>query len=155
MPLSWLHRIPLADPPATARCGMQLAAVLQPGDIVALQGELGAGKTTLARAVIHNLMAAATPVPSPTFTLLQQYATPRGTVWHFDLYRIKHAEEIHELGWDDALADGIMLVEWPEHAGGYLSETALQCRLSATPEGGRMATLCGDDVWASRLRGIF
>ena len=111
----------LADETATEQLGATLAARLHPGDVVGLRGELGSGKTTLARAILRA--AAGDPeliVPSPTFTLVEVYETPRGTFWHFDLYRLEAAEQVYELGWEEALAEGIALVEWPERLGRLL-----------------------------------
>jgi tRNA threonylcarbamoyladenosine biosynthesis protein TsaE len=106
---------------ATEQLGGTLAARLKPGDVVGLKGELGAGKTTLARAILRA--AAANPdmiVPSPTFTLVEVYDTPRGPIWHFDLYRLEAPEQVYELGWEEALAEGIVLIEWPERLGKLL-----------------------------------
>jgi len=111
----------LPDESATERLGATLAERLRVGDVVGLKGELGAGKTTLARAIIRA--AAGDPeliVPSPTFTLVEVYETPRGSFWHFDLYRLEAAEQVYELGWEEALAEGIALVEWPERLGPLL-----------------------------------
>lgn len=113
----------LADEAATEQLGAALAARLKPGDVVALKGDLGAGKTTLARAIIRA--AAGDPdliVPSPTFTLVETYDTPRGTYWHFDLYRLETPEQVFELGWEEALAEGIVLLEWPERLDALLPE---------------------------------
>jgi tRNA threonylcarbamoyladenosine biosynthesis protein TsaE len=113
--------LPLADETATEQLGATLAARLKPGDVVGLKGELGAGKTTLARAILRA--AADDPVlivPSPTFTLVEVYDTPRGTYWHFDLYRLETPEQVFELGWEEARADGIVLLEWPERLGPLL-----------------------------------
>ena len=106
----------------TARFAGDLAKKLRPGDIVFLEGDLGMGKSVFARALIRAL--ADEPdldVPSPTFTLVQVYETGKGPVWHFDLYRIKSPEEIWELGWEEALAGGIILVEWPSRLGNGLA----------------------------------
>ena len=111
----------LPDERATDELGATLAARLRIGDVVALQGGLGVGKTTLARAILRA--AAGDPaliVPSPTFTLVEVYDTPRGPYWHFDLYRLERPEQIYELGWEEALADGISLIEWPERLGPLL-----------------------------------
>ena len=111
----------LADEAATERLGTMLAERLKPGDVVGLKGPLGSGKTTLARAILRA--AAGDPaliVPSPTFTLVEVYETPRGAYWHFDLYRLETPEQIYELGWEEALAEGIVLVEWPERLGTLL-----------------------------------
>jgi tRNA threonylcarbamoyladenosine biosynthesis protein TsaE len=113
----------LADEAATEKLGAALAARLKPGDVVALEGPLGSGKTTLARAILRA--AADQPdliVPSPTFTLVEVYETPQGTFWHFDLYRLETPEQVFELGWEEALAEGIVLIEWPERLGDLLPE---------------------------------
>lgn len=113
----------LPDERATEALGATLAGRLRIGDVVGLKGDLGAGKTTLARAIIRA--AAGDPeliVPSPTFTLVEVYETPRGTFWHFDLYRLEAAEQVYELGWEEALAEGITLVEWPERLGRLLPQ---------------------------------
>jgi tRNA threonylcarbamoyladenosine biosynthesis protein TsaE len=113
--------MPLADETATAALGATLAQRLRPGDVVGLYGELGSGKTTLARAILRA--ASGKPdliVPSPTFTLVEVYETERGTFWHFDLYRLEASEQVYELGWEDALAEGIVLIEWPQRLGALL-----------------------------------
>jgi len=113
----------LANEVATESLGASLAARLKPGDVVGLKGDLGAGKTTLARAIIRA--AANDPdliVPSPTFTLVEVYETPRGAYWHFDLYRLEAPEQVYELGWEEALAEGIVLLEWPERLGPLLPQ---------------------------------
>jgi tRNA threonylcarbamoyladenosine biosynthesis protein TsaE len=111
----------LANETATAELGATLAQRLRPGDVVGLYGELGSGKTTLARAILRA--AAGDPdliVPSPTFTLVEIYETARGTYWHFDLYRLETPEQVYELGWEEARAEGIVLIEWPQRLGALL-----------------------------------
>jgi tRNA threonylcarbamoyladenosine biosynthesis protein TsaE len=94
------------------------ATTLRPNDIVLLNGDLGLGKSVFSRGVIRALMNNENiDVPSPTFTLVQTYDTPQGDVYHFDLYRLKTPEELYEIGWEDALHSGIILVEWPERLG--------------------------------------
>jgi N-acetylmuramate 1-kinase len=111
----------LPDEEATCRLASDLAAILQPGDVVTLSGDLGAGKTTFARAVIRTLAGDATlDVPSPTFTLLQTYTLACQTVVHADLYRIGDAEELWELGLEEATAGAVTLIEWPEVAAAVL-----------------------------------
>jgi len=113
--------LPLADETATEQLGATLAARLKPGDVVGLKGELGAGKTTLARAILRAAMDdPALIVPSPTFTLVEVYETQHGTYWHFDLYRLETPEQVFELGWEEARAEGIVLLEWPERLGPLL-----------------------------------
>lgn len=135
----------LAD---TGALGAQIAAILSVGDVVALEGDLGAGKTTLARAILHALDLKET-VPSPSFTLVQHYDTPRLSVSHYDLYRIENPAEIEELGLDEALSEGAVLVEWPERAGGHLPEDSLHVRLVTTGEESRAAFLSGPERWSA------
>lgn len=90
---------------------------LLPGDVVLLEGAVGAGKTHLARALIHAVLLQDEDVPSPTFTLVQTYDTRNGTLWHSDLYRLSSTFEIEELGLIDAFADAICLIEWPDRLG--------------------------------------
>lgn len=107
------------DEKQTISFGRKLAKIAQVGDCFALFGTLGMGKSVLARSFIQELTSA-DEVPSPTFTLVQSYETPDFEIYHFDLYRIKSAEEVYELGMEDALYQGVSLIEWPEKMGGYL-----------------------------------
>jgi len=147
----------LVDAAATAALGGRLAAALCPGDVVALTGELGAGKTALARAVINALPApdgsrVDEPVPSPTFTLVQVYERAPASLWHFDLYRLTSPDEVVELGWDEARAEGIVLVEWPDRLGPLCPMDRLDVTLFAPPDGpGRRAVLQAGDAWRARL----
>jgi tRNA threonylcarbamoyl adenosine modification protein YjeE len=112
-----------------------------------LQGDLGAGKTTLARAILRAL-GVGEAVPSPTFTLVQSYETPHLVVRHYDLYRIARAAEMAELGLDEALEEGAVLIEWPERAS--LTDEALTVRLAI--EGpSRRASLSGPAAWAKHF----
>jgi tRNA threonylcarbamoyl adenosine modification protein YjeE len=139
----------LPDLDATARLGEAIARGLQAGDAVALWGDLGAGKTTLARAILRAL-GVTEDVPSPTFTIVQSYDTTRMTVSHYDLYRIKSPGEMRELGFDDALLDGAALVEWPERAPEALPPDALHVRLGIE-DGVRSVRLTGPVRWESVL----
>jgi tRNA threonylcarbamoyladenosine biosynthesis protein TsaE len=133
----------LPDEAATAALAGRLAALLQPGDIVLLAGDLGAGKSFLARALIRA--AAGEPeleVPSPTFTLVQSYDLPAGELWHFDLYRLAAPEEVLELGWDEARLD-ICLVEWPDRLGQLAPADRLKIELAHGPGDGRVASIIG------------
>lgn len=134
---------------AVARLGAAIARRLTPGDAVLLQGDLGAGKTTLARAILEALGHEG-ETPSPTFTLLQSYALTL-PVAHLDLYRLKRPEEIEELGLDDALAEGAALIEWPEQAEAHMPDDALRVALSGEPRG---AALSGGGRWPDAIRTI-
>jgi tRNA threonylcarbamoyl adenosine modification protein YjeE len=141
------RQIELADLRATAALGARIAGLLRVGDAATLEGDLGAGKTALARAILVAL-GVREEVPSPTFTLVQQYETERLIVSHFDLYRIKNEGELDELGFDDALAGGAALIEWPERAPHRIPEDALHVQLAATGETRRRAILSGPKRWA-------
>lgn len=140
----------LPDAAATGALGARIAAGMTPGDAVALEGDLGAGKTTLARAVLRALGVAGA-VPSPTFTLVQHYETPKLRVSHYDLYRIEAAAELDELGLDDALGEGAALVEWPELAMDRLPAGTLHVRLTNTGADSREAHIRGPARWAGFL----
>jgi tRNA threonylcarbamoyladenosine biosynthesis protein TsaE len=140
----------LRNPAETAALGARIAASLSIGDTVALEGDLGAGKTTLARAILEALGLKET-VPSPSFTLVQHYETPRLLVSHYDLYRIENAAEMDELGLDEALSEGAALIEWPERAGSRLPADALHVQLAVTGEESRKAFVWGPTRWAAHL----
>lgn len=101
----------------TKNFAKKCAKAAKTGDIFLLKGPLGAGKSVFARAFIQHLAGADIDVPSPTFTLVQTYDTPKTSIWHFDLYRLETPEEIYELGWEEAIIDNILLIEWPERLG--------------------------------------
>ena len=137
----------LKDEAATAELGARIAAALAPGDVVALSGELGAGKTALARAILRKLGVQG-HVPSPSFTLVQAYETPGLLVHHFDFYRIDRASELSELGLEDALEGGAVLIEWPERGmPAYLSADALKIGLEPIGETAREARISGPARW--------
>ena len=138
----------LPDRTATEALGARIAAGLRPGDAVALEGDLGAGKTALARAILRALGVDGA-VPSPTFTLVQCYETATIVVRHYDLYRIERAAELDELGLDEALNDGAALIEWPERAEGRLPVDALHVRLTITGENSREVHLAGPSHWVA------
>lgn len=126
----------LPDEAATTRLGEDLAAALKPGDVVALSGDLGAGKTTLARGLIRASTGdPLLDVPSPTFTLVQAYERGRLPVAHFDLYRLSDPAELDELGLDEALAGGVALIEWPERAENRLPANVIRVSLAEQDDG--------------------
>ncbi len=137
----------LTDEAATRNLGENLARMARAGDVVALRGDLGAGKSTLARAFIRALTHPDEEVPSPTFTLVQTYDTAIAPVWHFDLYRLEKPEDIYELGFDDACLD-ICLIEWPDRLGGLLPKKRLEVVMEiATNPGGRLVKLIPTGHW--------
>ena len=129
-PDSWSLDLP--DEAATALLAGRLAGLARAGDVIALKGGLGAGKTSLARAFLRARAGdPALEVPSPTFTLVQPYDLPDGTVWHFDLYRLARPEEAWELGIEEAFGQVIALIEWPENLGALLPSEHLEIRLAS------------------------
>lgn len=128
----------LADDAATADFARRLFDKLPPdfsGWTILLRGELGAGKSTFARAVI-NAAGHSGPVPSPTYTLVEPYQLPRGNIYHIDLYRVSSEEELNYLGWEE-LDDGLRLVEWPDRAPGLLAQADLELTLTYENTGRR------------------
>jgi tRNA threonylcarbamoyladenosine biosynthesis protein TsaE len=136
--------------PETEALGKRIARRLRVGDVIALEGELGAGKTTLARALLRALGVAG-EVPSPSFTLVQQYDTPRLKIAHCDFYRIEEAAEVDELGLEDALKEGAVLVEWPERAPHRIPEDALRIQMEFIGENERAVQFSGPARWAQLL----
>ncbi|HYN46191.1 MAG TPA: tRNA (adenosine(37)-N6)-threonylcarbamoyltransferase complex ATPase subunit type 1 TsaE [Allosphingosinicella sp.] len=142
--------IRLADADATEGFGRLLAARLRAGDVIALSGALGAGKTTLCRGILRGLGHQG-DVASPTFPIVQAYASPdtRIPLWHVDLYRIEHAGELDELGLDEARGEAAMLIEWPEILP-RLWPDALCLTLEVEADGARALTASVPPAWAAR-----
>lgn len=161
VPLSDTLRFDLPDPAATSRLAARIAGSARRGDVIALAGDLGSGKTTFARAFIAALAAfpgaegSEEEVPSPTFTLVQTYARRDLEVWHFDLYRLERAEEAYELGLEEAFTEGVSLIEWPERLGRLLPADHLEVRLDfAQQPDARRAVLTGHGDWPARLSAL-
>jgi tRNA threonylcarbamoyladenosine biosynthesis protein TsaE len=147
--------VDLPDEPATSALAAGIAALAATGDVIALKGDLGAGKTSFARAFIHARGNAGDEVPSPTFTLLQIYRKGAVAIWHFDLYRLRTVEEAWELGIEEAFSSGISLIEWPEQLGALLPKRHLEiCLVFGDLPEARRAFLAGDATWRARLYGI-
>lgn len=162
------EKIDLPDLDAHQAWGVRLAASLRQGDVICLSGELGVGKTSLARAMIGEL-SGETDIPSPSFTIVQTYVA-KGVmagleIWHVDLFRIQDPSEIVELGLLDAFHDALCLIEWPERLGPYLPESRLEIALGfaqseppqtgtaqiALAQNGRIAHCRGYGIWQQRL----
>lgn len=129
--------------------GRKLAATLKPGDVVTLSGPLSAGKTTLVRGLLSALGYRG-EVPSPSFAIVQPYEMLSPPVWHADLYRIEDSSDLQELGLDDAGAEGVLLVEWPEHAGRGAWPHALALSLDVLEDGARALTAEVPAAWEGR-----
>lgn len=134
----------------TIEVGRRVSELCQKGDVFALNGTLGVGKSVFARAFIQNLCGK-TEVPSPTFTLVQTYEAPKFDIYHFDLYRLKSAEEVFELGIEEAMYEGVCLIEWPEKMKSYLPRKTINIYL--TPDGQRrkMEMVFNNDETYSRF----
>jgi tRNA threonylcarbamoyl adenosine modification protein YjeE len=150
--------VALANEQATERLVTDIAGALEPGDLVTLSGDLGAGKTTFARAMIRHLADNPDiPVPSPTFTLIQTYDLPRFPVVHADLYRLEGPGELAELGFDDLPKDAVVLLEWPDRAAGFLPPDRLDVAFTLAPQSGpeaRKARITAYGAFASRAERI-
>ena len=150
--------VSVTDEAGTFRLADDIAAIARPGDVIALHGDLGMGKSALARAVVRRL--AGNPdleVPSPTFTLLQSYETARFPVHHFDLYRLADPDELIEIGFSDAIGEGLSLIEWPERAGDELPGERLDIVISEGDgfNGRRFSLEAHGAGWAGRLDETF
>lgn len=147
-----MTQMSLPDEAATAALARELARLARTGDVFALGGEIGVGKTFFARAFIRALGGGGEEVPSPTFTLHQAYELPHATVHHFDLFRLSGPEETRELGLEDAMAGGITLIEWPDRLGPLLPGDRLDVALAYadTPDSRRVTLSC-HGAWAGRL----
>lgn len=135
----------------TARIAEALAPLARAGDVITLSGDLGSGKTEFARAFIRARAGKSIEVPSPTFTLVQTYELADAEIWHFDLYRVEHQDEIYELGLEDALIQAISLIEWPDRLGGLMPRERLDIDIKLAGGDARELTFNASQNWAERL----
>lgn len=159
-----ISRVAVTSPDIMDNLGMRLAALLRGGDCIGLTGDLGAGKSTLARAMILAATSAQDivvgDVPSPTFTLVQPYPLPSADdpgreIWHYDLWRLEDPEEVIELGIEEALMRHISLIEWPQRMGHLLPASHLMITITkGEAETHREVHFHGDEAWAERLRPV-
>ncbi|WP_421783263.1 tRNA (adenosine(37)-N6)-threonylcarbamoyltransferase complex ATPase subunit type 1 TsaE [Kiloniella litopenaei] len=156
-----IGEIVLADENETRKFARRLSPFLGEGDVLALDGDLGAGKTAFSRALINAFPATegaeqTEEVPSPTFTLVQIYDRAEKQVWHFDLYRLEDPEEAYELGIEEAFSEGISLIEWPDRLGFLMPRGHLKIKLSyGEGETARVLKLVGGAKWRERLSPLF
>ena len=143
----------LSTEEATKQLGQKLALIAQTGDVFALFGTLGMGKSVLARAFVQELCGQG-EVPSPTFTLLQTYEAPNFDIYHFDLYRLKSAEDIFEIGMEEAIYGGVSLIEWPEKMGGYLPRDIFRIEISSYKNGRKVVIKTTSEDKFLRLSGL-
>ena len=138
---------------ATRNLADALGPLLRPGDVVTLEGTIGTGKTTFIRALLETL-GCIEEVPSPTFNLLHTYELGSVTFWHFDLFRIEHSSDVYELGVEDALENGICLIEWPRIVAKLLPTERLELEFFYQEERSRRVSLRGEETWTQRLRKV-
>lgn len=148
-------KLHLSSAEATADLARNVAPLLQPGDVLLLEGGIGAGKTHFARSLIQSLLLEPEDVPSPTFTLVQVYDGESCEIWHSDLYRLSDPDEAVELGLEEAFETAICLVEWPDRLADLTPQSALNLTFAVAEEGSRDLTLSWQDArWAERLKDV-
>ncbi len=147
-------KLTVSSEDAMTRLGKRLALELVPGDTLLLSGPIGAGKTHLARAIIHSLLDEMEEVPSPTFTLVQTYEFSGGTIWHADLYRLGDSSELVELGLDDAIGEAVVIIEWPDRLPPDIySEGALEIDIRPSGDIRDVIFRSSADRWTSKFDG--
>ena len=148
-----MRRFDLPSLNATTQLASTLAPLLKAGDVIALHGGLGAGKTTFSRALIAALLGAPTDVPSPTYTLVQTYDGSDFPIFHMDLYRLESPDEVFELGWDET-QNGLALIEWPDRAGAHLPGWRLDLTFEILGDTRKAILEPHGEDWQTRLDGF-
>lgn len=150
------HTFTSPSPAHTEAFAIKIGRLLQPGDVLLLEGDLGAGKSLFARALIQSLLETPEDVPSPSFTIIQTYETARGMIWHSDLYRLSSTQEIEELGLIDAFDDAICLIEWPDRLGDVTPPNALMLTLKHMddPDHRQIKASWTDPKWSQKLEAL-
>lgn len=137
----------LPDPDATDALARRISGLVSPGTTILLEGPIGAGKTSFARAFIRAILGPDEDVPSPTFTLVQTYEAPDFDIWHCDLYRLTSADELVEIGLDEAFETAVCLIEWPDRLGDAAPDAAVTLTFQPTQSDGRIVTIHGTAPW--------
>ncbi len=149
-----MQKIILKNENNTADLAKNLSKILEIGDVVLLNGDLGSGKTAFTRYLINSITNKKTEVPSPTFTILQNYDTNIGEIYHFDLYRLENENEVIEIGFEEALIYGITIIEWPDRLGKYIPEDRLELSLSINLDQTRTVEIVGFGNWTDKAKEI-
>ncbi|WP_417819259.1 tRNA (adenosine(37)-N6)-threonylcarbamoyltransferase complex ATPase subunit type 1 TsaE [Terasakiella sp.] len=149
-------KIEIKNQNETEEIAQRLATIAEPGDVIALHGDLGVGKSVFSRAFIRAMTSPDEEVPSPTFTLVQIYETEACELYHFDMYRLDAPEDGLELGIEEAFNDGISLIEWPSKLGAYLPWDCLNIKISHNPadQNARHFEFSSQGRWLDRLKEI-
>ena len=137
----------------TSDLAKKISVLAKKGDVFALEGTLGIGKSVFSRAFVQNLCGQ-TDVPSPTFTLVQMYDAPEFEIYHFDLYRLKSPEEIFELGMEEAMYEGVCLIEWPDKMGAYLPRKAIRIKIDPSGQGRQIEIIFNDEITYQRFSSL-
>lgn len=150
------HETCLTSPDMTTRLAKKLGQTMQVGDVILLEGDIGAGKSHFSRALIRSLLTYDEDIPSPTFTLVQIYDGEVCEIWHSDLYRLSSPDEVVELGLIDAFQDAICLVEWPDRLAELRPVSALTLRFTMTDNPGErtLTVSATDPKWRAKLEGL-
>lgn len=150
MSILFLHKYNISDLQETKKLSEKLGELLTPQDIVTFSGNLGAGKTTFVKFLIQSIVKQEIPVTSPTFNLVQIYETKRFPIWHFDMYRLRHSDEVFELGYEEALSEGVSLIEWPEKMQEFLPKDRLDVIIKTVDVNKRVIEFIPHGEWKNR-----